>query len=773
MKPALALALALAVNSAAAACRGGARGSDAGAPDEVDPAEIHLVDLEKDEAAWRASTDWASFPASDAALGPDPIDLVALGDGRYAGVLRGANAVVLLDAEGRELDRAPAPRAPRSLAVDGSNAPGLELVIAGELDAALGKVRVDQHGFTSQGRASALPGAFGARGVAVGHGVHAVDVDGRLLSFADARVRPQDARVREVGPFALTPRIAGAWLGVMSVLGHRVVLSRVAHTSSDVRGARGHAEDGATARHNSKPALRHDVPASICAVAHECASLVSDGPPFGFALRAVGEDALVAVGMIEDHPLDRTGGSFGFIDSFLRVQRVSAAGEVARVLEVNLSEHGVVTPKALAFIDDDTVLVAGSGSGRAARVTLSTGAVVIVPSLPGVVALVPTAHGFIGASPLLDAWVIVDERGARAVPVASSGPNATSRASGSVAHGTALEANARSVDSKLGEALAFTTIMAPRQKSDGALSRFTCEACHFEGFVDGRTHDTGRMSSEIAKPAAGASVGGSLVGDAGPVVHESAAPEALGADAQTAQATDEHVRATTKPLWGLFNNKPLFTRAMDANLSRMVHAEFRVANANSALDPWFALTPADAAWLSLLGVEGTRSPVELRRALVAFLRDFTPRTNPRVLRGRPAPHAFSALERRGAEVFRARCASCHAARLVGDDATSEQPFETWEALVLRDNGPLVWSSAEHQKTGIEPYVHEDGARASSLRRVWLKAPLFTNGAARTLADALELVRLSPDGTILHASKRDLPGLADDEKRALHAFLLLL
>lgn len=656
---------------APAGCQG-CRALPPGAP-ALDPAEPLLADLEKDEAAWRASTDWASFPASDTALGPDPCDIVALGDGRFAGVLRGAAAVVLLDGDGRELDRASAPRAARSLAVTSVAGAAAELVIAGELDGALTKVRIDARGFVPGERTVAIERAVGLRGVSVASDVHAVDVDGRLLSLA----RDGSVRERSVGPFALTPRSAGPWLGVMSVLGHRVSLLRL---------------DGA-----------EDAPAI---------ALDSDGPPFGFALRAIGDDALVAIGMIEDHPLDRRGGSFGYIDSFLRVLRVSKAGAITRVLDVNLSEHGIVIAKALAFLDDDTVLVAGSGSGRAARVTLSTGAFTAVPSLPGVTALVPTAHGFIGASPLLDAWVVVDASGARAVPV----PVASSTAAG-----------ARSVDSKLGEALAFTTIMAPRQQSDGALSRFTCEACHFEGTVDGRTHDTGRMAS------------------------------------------DRHVVATTKPLWGLFNNKPLFTRAMDANLARMVHAEFRVANANSALDPWFALTPADAPWLSLLGVEGTRSPIELRRALVAFLRDFTPRTNPRAIR--PA-RAFSALEQRGAEVFQARCLSCHAARLIGDDAASEQAPSRWQGLVLSDNGPLVWSSAEHRKTGIEPYVHENGARASSLRRVWLKSPLFTNGAARSLPVALDMVRLEGN-KVLHASPGELPGLADEEKRALLAFLLLL
>ena len=61
-----------------------------------------------------------------------------------------------------------------------------------------------------------------------------------------------------------------------------------------------------------------------------------------------GDDLLLAVGGIEDHPLDRSGGSFGFIDSFLFVYRVERGAKAAERLQaVNVGELGVVTPKAL------------------------------------------------------------------------------------------------------------------------------------------------------------------------------------------------------------------------------------------------------------------------------------------------------------------------------------------------------------------------------------------------------------------------------------------
>ena len=164
-----------------------------------------------------------------------------------------------------------------------------------------------------------------------------------------------------------------------------------------------------------------------------------------------------------------------------------------------------------------------------------------------------------------------------------------------------------------------------------------------------------------------------------------------------------------------------------------------------------------------------------------FLHDFTPRTNPRVIAHGPvaSERRFTAVERRGAEVFRARCASCHAARLVGDDPKTEQPFSSWERLILGDNGPLVWSSEQRQKTGIEPQVHRDGARPSSLRRLDRKTPYFTNGSAATLFDVVDRARFDGarffhDASHLDATERtQLRALDADEQAALVAFLRLL
>jgi cytochrome c peroxidase len=278
---------------------------------------------------------------------------------------------------------------------------------------------------------------------------------------------------------------------------------------------------------------------------------------------------------------------------------------------------------------------------------------------------------------------------------------------------------------RLGEALFFTTLMAPWNRSDGPLSRFTCETCHYEGYVDGRTHHTGR-------------------GD---------------------------VHAVTKPLLGLWNNRPHFSRALDDDLTTVAFNEFRVAGAKSDHDPWFTLRTLDAPWVSRLGYTAdSLSPELLRKALMTFLMAFNHRPNPMVI-GRSG---FSDGERAGAGVFRERCESCHEARLASDLPASRVPFDRWEALVMAREGAIVWGKAQYEKTGIEPYVHDLGARVPSLRRLYKKKPYFTNGSAPDLQAVLAEARVVPEG-FRHAPPTPDRGATLDasSQAALLAFLDLL
>ncbi|HEX7599891.1 MAG TPA: hypothetical protein VF518_16855, partial [Polyangia bacterium] len=416
-----------------------------------------------------------------------------------------------------------------------------------------------------------------------------------------------------------------------------------------------------------------------------------DGPIWSFDASAAGGELLLALGGIEDHPLDRTGGSFGYIDSVLTLYRIALQGKSPKAVRwatVNLSALGVVTPKVIALETLTTgglrALVTGYGSSAMATLTWPADlgrepGVTITPLSPGTTSMVTRADGArLFADPLLDAWLVRTPSGMTTVPVAGA---ATDRP--------------REPSSRLGEALFFTTLMAPWNRSEGALSRFTCESCHFEGHGDGRTHHTGRGE----------------------------------------------VHATTKPLRGLFNNRPYFSRALDPDLATVAHNEFRVAGANSGHDPWFAVRTADFPWLGSLGITDSEvGPLDLRRALMLFLMDYTHLPNPAAVAGT----GWNRDQRAGAVIFRDHCEGCHQARLDSSDPTSRVRFEEWEGLVMSDAGPLVWGLDEYRKTGVMPYVHERGARVPSLRRLHRKFPYFTNGSARDLDEVIARVRFAGD-----------------------------
>ncbi|HEX2674522.1 MAG TPA: c-type cytochrome, partial [Polyangiaceae bacterium] len=234
----------------------------------------------------------------------------------------------------------------------------------------------------------------------------------------------------------------------------------------------------------------------------------------------------------------------------------------------------------------------------------------------------------------------------------------------------------------------------------------------------------------------------------------------------------DDVHVATKPLRGLFNNRPHFSRALDADLATVSHHEFRVAGKGSETDPWFTIASEHYPWLAQLGVlDEALGPEALRRALIAFLMRFSHDTNPAVL-GR---ERFSTQERRGAALFREQCVRCHAARLQSDVTESALPFDAWPGAIFSPEGAIVWASAEYQKTGVTPYVHESGTRVPSLRRAAAKWPHFTNGSADTLMDVVRRARFDQTRFFHDAAPSDatLKAFTPDEARELTAFLELL
>lgn len=672
----LAVVLAL-VAGAAAACsaRESAPSNDAGAAPAAAPDPV--AQLRPYEEATRRAFDFARPPSAEIGMGADPWALRRVPSG-WVGILRGRSAVVLLDDHLNELARAPAPRSPTGLAI----AKNGDVLVVGELSPSIGRFAVRGSSLTPLAEVR-VPAITGLRDIAVSPAgvVWALDEHGGRLLRVLLDGKGATAVVStslEVGHGAVQVLATTRHVVVDAVTEHRLTVFR-----TDASGA-----------------LTSAAPVHIA----------NDGPFWGFDARETETGLVLTAGGVEDHPLDRKAGFFGFVDSFVFAYRVHD-GVADKLAAIDVSAHGVVTPKGLAIETADaehtTVLVTGYGSATAVRIGLRTGSEPTstpVPLLPGV-RTVERGPGstLVMTDPLLDAWVALDEHGLRVVPVANEPP--------------------RPKASWLGEALFFTTLMAPKNTSDAEHSRFTCETCHFEGYVDGRTHHTGR----------------------------------------------DDVHATTKPLVGLVGNRPYFSRALDPDLSTVAHAEFRVAGAGNAADPFFAVEPQEHAWLAQLGVSTRVEPLELRRALMRFLTELSHRPNPAVV-GRSS---FAPLEREGARVFRDRCEGCHAARLSADDPATHVAFEDWEPFVLREVSPIVWGSAGYQKTGVTPYVHDEGARTPSLRRLHKKYPYFTNGSARSLEEVLDRVRSSGPALFHAGGPPDAQPLDPESRRALRAFLELL
>jgi hypothetical protein len=679
----------LLLGAALAAC--GARESDprkqprivASSRSDREQAEITttLASLRDEESKLRADTDFATLPPSSRSFGANPYALVALPGGRFAGVLRGDSRIVLLDTTLAEVASAVTSPSPSALALG----PDQQAFVASPLEHAVQRFRLAPERIDFTGALAVPHGAVLRALAADERSLVAADFDGdRLLTWpmkeaSGARVAaavPSDVPACG-GPvrLALSPR----YVAVACLFEHAVWLLE--------RG-----DDGAAGR--------------------VAARIVHDGPLWSVALLELGNTLFVAAGGAEDHPLERKDRVFGYVDSFVFLYSLGAGDVLTRLAATNVSAMGLVTPKAVALEAREGAPVTtalGYGSDTALELPLGKPPRALA-SVPGCAALVVTAGRRICANPLLDAWVELGPA-PRVHSARAATPQDPSR----------LE--------RLGEALFFTTLMAPDASSEGRLSRFTCETCHFEGGTDGRVHHSGR----------------------------------------------DDIRVSTRPLFGLFNDAPHFSRAHDRDLTSVCHNEFAVANRGNPIDPWFSLAPARFPWLRELGFgAGTLSPLELRRALLRFLARFSPEENPFVS-ARSEPRHFDAAERRGAVTFRERCERCHEARLVAREPASRVRFERWEELTLASSTPIVWARGEYEKTGVVPYVDAQGTRVPSLRRLYLKRPYLTNGSARTLESLLAEARVSATAFEHQslAKSTELVPLAADERADLLAFLRLL
>jgi hypothetical protein len=570
-------------------------------------------------------------PSAEASFGADPYDLAILGNDRYAGLLRGDDALVLLDASGRELARAATGPSPTALHHHGD-----ELWVASEREGNVTRFRGDD----------SLPRLEPLKTPATGiRDLTSLGKTAVVASEFDDAVYMGDERLP--CPGALEVEVKAPWLIANCFLGRHLAIWRL-------------------------DAAGHPI--------GEARRITHDGPFWKVLLH---DDLVFATG-VENHPLDRSDGAFGFIDSFLYVLDPRTGEELHAI---NLSELGVVVPKAM-LAGGQTLTVFPFGSDRAATMRWSDyrtpPAVSTFATVPGTTRAVATPTGFLLANSLFDRFFAKGER------IAAAG----------------LDERA------IGELLFFTELLAPWNDARGKRSRFTCETCHYEGGVDGRTHFTGR----------------------------------------------DGVFATTKPLLGVFRNRPHFSRALDPTTTDMIHNEFRVANRHQH-DPWFWLQPGDVSWLD---IEEPLSPRLLRRAFLRFFIEFPHRPSP----ARSAP--WSALEQSGAALFLTHCEGCHEARLWSDRKETRQPFAAWPASLDQ----IVWASDAYAWTGVVPAVHESGARVPSLRRLYKKRPYFTTGSAKTLDEVL--AQFAWTDTAYHAqAPAGARRLSPEAQAALRAFLYRL
>ncbi|HLT37212.1 MAG TPA: hypothetical protein VK034_13040, partial [Enhygromyxa sp.] len=435
---------------------------------EVDPHAEARERLAAFEHARREAAEFATIPASDGRFGADPYQLIALPDGRVAGLLRGDDRVVLFDRGGAPTGSAATVHDPTDLAWrDG------ELWVVGTGEARIARYRVSD-GLEPNGHIE-LAEAFAPRAIAVGpDAVFVADERGRLHVLRDdGPVLVVDRHCR--GPLALE-LVDDRLLLANCLLDHRIRIDRL---------------DG-------------DALVELGAITH-------DGPIWSFASGPeLDGERLLALTGVEDRPLDRSDGGFGYVDSFVFVYALGLDGdslEITRRATINVSELGVVTPKWSRWlaVEQPAIELAGYATAELLRLRFVDGlaAAPIVErsaGLPGTTAVVELAdRSLLAANPLLDGWLRLGPetshpRDGMVLPTDAKRP--------AVAAGMAEirfellpvddDRDDRSFAERLGEALVFTTAMAPQNSAEGQRSRFTCETCHFEGRGDGRTHFTGR-----------------------------------------------------------------------------------------------------------------------------------------------------------------------------------------------------------------------------------------------------------------------------------------
>ncbi|HSR52509.1 MAG TPA: hypothetical protein VLV83_16920, partial [Acidobacteriota bacterium] len=288
------------------------------------------------------------------AFGADPYKIDYLpGLDRYLVLLRNASQVLLCDPQLKVLDRQSVPRSPAGWARQGEE----RLYVAGELSSRVAVLALESERLDSL-ESIELGQSVSVRDLvylwAGGPTLYLLDGFDRQLLRLDLTRGGQRAYPLGAGPTQILHQ--DGHLIINLLYEHAILILPLAAGLPDFQKA---------------------------------SRIENDGPFWGLAAHRLGDRLIIAAGGIEDHPLDRSGGEFGNVDSFLhlfelrRLERPIAgpfdplrqsvfhwdAEAERRVSRVNLSELKVVTPKALAFENREGGLelwAAGYGSPRLA-----------------------------------------------------------------------------------------------------------------------------------------------------------------------------------------------------------------------------------------------------------------------------------------------------------------------------------------------------------------------------------------------------------------------
>ncbi|HVZ73563.1 MAG TPA: c-type cytochrome [Polyangia bacterium] len=425
----------------------------------------------------------------------------------------------------------------------------------------------------------------------------------------------------------------------------------------------------------------------------------------------------------EDRPISRPTGAVEGLDSGVLVfpaRRTSSgplfedAGEGHRAF-VNLSERAapVVEPAAIA-VGSGTIAIAGAGSDG------------LLVAQPNATALVKTPAIPVGAAPAAVAslpdgrWVTAD-RLSDTLTFVGAGPHAIASVD--------VGAPARTSRADLGELMFFSRALVPNNVSTGALSLYTCAACHDDAHTDGRRHPSKRNRFfSMTKTCRGLGATPPYLSLGEPDTIEAFADNIVATHAQGAERAPE-----------TYDRYPVTLRV-------------RAAGDDAK---------GQGAWRDV-----TLSPDEVRAALAAYMASIPTEPSPFVRAGQSA---LSPDERRGLAVFRSRCASCH--ELVGDTKTSTLvPARALERRLLA--GEVALTSARLYDVGT-PVLGKTGNNPPSLRGVWDAAPYFSDGSARSLEEVL--ARTDPAAEKVHASENASrpPAFTPADRAALVKFLRAL